>query len=808
MSMQEVDKLDIAAGKDLEQVKYWNTQIDASKKKEKKWREEAKGIEDLYEAKKVEANSFNILYSNTETLLPAIYTQLPRPIVQRRFKDSDPLGKAAGQALSRVLQYLLQQPDGEYASFDSLFEGAVLGALLPGRGVVRFRYDPEFAPLPAPGQPPASGDGDADDGPYDAGEGEVSQPSTTNEAVQESQPDAQEQVVYETICGVGVHYTEVHLGIAKKWKDVPFVAFEYQMTKADVKNNFGEDWVTRLPFTAPMDEEGKPRYEDDNCPAEDKICAVYEIWVKSEKKVLFVARDFKDKIIKELDDPLGLEGFYPMPEPLSFLLKTADLTPTPLYKLYEEQAKELNRITQRINRIVNALKVRGVFDNTIKEISELMNAEDNILVGATNVSSFQQGYSLDKAIWLMPIDKLITVLQQLYLQRQQCKQVIYEITGISDILRGASVASETATAQNIKNQWGTLRLKRLQRKAANYVRDCLRIMAEIASEKFSEDTFAKMTGLPFVSTQEKQQAQQLLQQMQSHLALQQQGQMPPQPPVGPPGQPPQPPGPPPMSPEMQQQMQQLQKTANTISWGEILGVLRDDLSRNFRIDIETNSTVDPAATEDQQQITEVMNALGLVFQSVGPVVEKGVLPLAALKQMILAVTRRFVFGEEIEEALEAMPEQMPKQDDPKVAIAQQKAQADQAKGQQDMKIAADKHDMDMKKLQAQNARDERKAQLESQLQEEELQFQREELQMKREMLSLKRQEGMDKLQLLREQGNQKLQQGRQQMVLGAMQGQQQLEQGEQSHTQSLQHQDQAAKAKAKAAAKQPKAKVN
>ena len=34
--------------------------------------------------------------------------------------------------------------------------------------------------------------------------------------------------------------------------------------------------------------------------------------------------------------------------------------------------------------------------------------------------------------------------------RQECKQVIYEVTGLSDIIRGASNAQETATAQTIK----------------------------------------------------------------------------------------------------------------------------------------------------------------------------------------------------------------------------------------------------------------------------------------------------------------------------------------------------------------------
>jgi hypothetical protein len=53
----------------------------------------------------------------------------------------------------------------------------------------------------------------------------------------------------------------------------------------------------------------------------------------------------------------------------------------------------------------------------------------------------------------MPIDGLAKIVLQLVEQREQVKQTIYEVTGISDIVRGASKADETATAQQIKGRW-------------------------------------------------------------------------------------------------------------------------------------------------------------------------------------------------------------------------------------------------------------------------------------------------------------------------------------------------------------------
>ena len=292
--------------------------------------------------------------------------------------------------------------------------------------------------------------------------------------------------------------------------------------------------------------------------------------------------------------------------------KISSLAPVPLYTMYEEQAKELNRVTVRINKIVQALKVRGFYDSTLEGLDKVLSAGDNVLIPSENVAAMQQGQTLEKAIWLMPLEKLVVVLQQLYAQRQQVKQVIYEITGISDILRGASVASETATAQNIKNQWGTLRLKKLQKQVSKYVRDCLRIMGEIAMTKFSQQTISQMTGLQFPTGEQKQQAQMLLQQAQAQ-------QVPGQPPAQPP--------------------QQLLAMTQLPTWEDIMGLLANDLQRNYRIDVETNSTVDAEATEDKQNMGEFLNAIAQFMNGAAPLVQQGVLPFDAAKSILLAVTR-------------------------------------------------------------------------------------------------------------------------------------------------------------------------
>lgn len=651
-------------------VQTWLGRIAAQRKAEKRFLKEGREITKIYEDGKAGVDQgatteqcvpFNILYSNTETLAPALYNNLPRPVVQRRFKDDDPVGKAASDVVKRVLEYLLDSNDHEYSDFDSMMRSTVLEALLPGRGLSRYKYD-------------AKVEKDADGNPT--------------------------EISYETVCVEEVSWNNVVFGYAKRWVQVPWVAFEHFMTAEEVKETFGEDLsqtelaVFPYPVTAGTEDSASEREPDDPQKMHKdstgvQLAHVWEIWDKATKKQIFIAEGW-GQVIRETPDPLKLSGFFPIPQPLAFLRKISCLTPTPLYKMYQEQAEELNIVTVRITKITKALKVRGFYDQTIGEIAELLKQEDNTLLPATNVAALVQGQSLDRAIWLMPIQDLVGVLQQLVQQRNQIKQVIYEITGISDILRGSSVASETATAQDIKNQWGTLRLKKAQKEVQRYVRDSLRIMAEIAVTKLQPTTLQQMTGLQYPSAAEKQQMTVAMQQMQAA------GQQPP-------------PG--------------LQEAMAAPTWEDILGLLANDLQRNYRIDIETNSTVDADATEDKQDVAEVMNAIAQFMNGVQPMLESGYMSFDVAKSLLLATIRRFRFGTDIEDQIKQMQAPPPKQEG-----AAEAAKAEQEK-------AAHEADMQMKQLdfQAKQRQEEQSAALEA----ERMAAEREQMQME---MALKREE--------------------------------------------------------------------
>lgn len=661
----------------------WLTELEDALKREKDWRKEAKATVRLYEGKKKQENQFNILFSNTETLSPALYNSTPRPLVERRFKDADPIGKMVSRIGQRSLEFLIDPANCDYVPFDDLMEQAVLEALVPGRGVTRFKYEAIFNKV-EPGETLESEE-----------EGEALEPA-----------DPIEQVSYETICGESIPWDRFRHGYAKSWQDVPWVSFEHFMTREECVANFKEIGA-KLPLTIDGSSTSSDSDDSNTEKVEDaegvKLAHIFEIWDKETKKVLFICPGYKAGMVKEVEDPLSLNGFFPMPKPLTLFASISSLIPITLYSTYEEQAKELNRITVRINRIVSALKVRGFYDGTLQGFERLLESADNTLLPAENVAAMQQGQTLEKSIWFMPIERLINVLQQLYVQREQIKQVIYEITGISDILRGSSVASETATAQNIKNQWGTLRLKKQQKRVSRYVRDCLRIMGELAMTKLSSETLTKMTALKFPSAEEKQLAQQTQAQQQ---ALTQ------------PGQPPAPPDP------------ALQAVLTLPSWEELRAIMSDDILRNYKIDIETNSTVDAEATEDKANMGEFLNALAQFLNGVAPMVEQGILPFDAAKSIMLAVTRRYRFGPEVEDELSKMaaPQPQGEKPDPAAEANAAKAKAEVEAMQQEQQMSQQRNAMELQNAQEEAALARQTAQLDSQLHAAEVQAKMAELQ--------------------------------------------------------------------------------
>jgi hypothetical protein len=606
-------------------VRRWLLELKLADKREADWRKKAQKAWDRYRQKDAKKHSFNILWSNTETLRPAIYNSLPSPDVRRRYKDADPIGKACSEVLARSLEYGLDTTD-----FDAQIKETVLDLLLPGRGVARVRYVPSLRQVGVSAETHAEG-------------------AEQHEAGGEALEGDSEELEWEQTPIEHVQWDDFRMGAGKEWCEVPWIAFRHRMTREELIAKFPECGEV-IPLDSTDDSDVKAE-QDSTVQDMFKTAEVWEIWNKDTREVIFIASGYKEAPCLTLPDPLNLQGFWPTPRPLYAIEDSASTVPVPLYELYREQADELDRLTYRINKLVDGLKMRGIYDSTITELSEVMKGQDNDLIAATNVTALIERSGLEKAIWFMPIEQAAKVLQVLYQQREAAKQVIYEITGISDILRGATNASETATAQQIKANWGSSRLKRLQAEVSRYIRDLLRIQGEIIGERFQPETLATMTGLQFMTAEQKQQAM-----------MQAQGQPAPQLPP---------------------------------SWDEIIAVLRDDKQRTFKVDVETDSTVAASVESDMQGLKDVLGAIAQTMQAFGPAVQQGALPVEAVKEILLTITRRAKMGNAVEDALDKIQQPKPQQGeqqqpDHSIEVEQVKQQAETQREQMRMQLDAQK----------------------------------------------------------------------------------------------------------------------
>jgi hypothetical protein len=445
----------------------WMEKIRTAEKRDENWRKDAQKAEDTYSMDGEGQNQpdFNILYSNVETIVPAIYNSTPVPDIRPKWDRERPEVQGPdGQMVSMPDPYadvanmleraVTVQIDDN--ALDTEVEGAAQDSFIAGRGIIRLRMDVDVEDF--------------------IEEVVTADEMTGEETVEqvEMQTVKNERVLYEV-----VPWRDYLEGPASRFGDLPWMAFRHSITQEQM-SDYDDDMIKSQATDAQLE------------PDEDEM-TVWEIWCLSDRTVKFIRDD--GLIMKVADDPLGLAQFWPVPKPVQPICLTGKRTPINPYKVYSKLAEELDTISRRINAIVSGLKLRGAVVGDMKDIEALSEAGDNTLIPINNVEGLAQTGGLDKAIVWWPVDQAIKVLKELYLAREQTKQAIYEITGISDIVRGASQAAETATAQNIKTQWGSLRINKMQRLIERMVRDVFVLTSEIISKNFSPERMKEITGM-------------------------------------------------------------------------------------------------------------------------------------------------------------------------------------------------------------------------------------------------------------------------------------------------------------------------
>jgi hypothetical protein len=282
---------------------------------------------------------------------------------------------------------------------------------------------------------------------------------------------------------------------------------------------------TTIPATHILTE-GKDRNSDQG--ADDfKRAVIWEIWHKKSGKRIYIAKDFEWELESE-PDPYGLEGFFPCPKPLYGIKFTDRLVPKPEYLQYKDQAEELDRINTRIWRLLESLKYRGFrFAGLDGEdtLGDLGGLEDGQFPALKNFANLVQGGGLKEAYQVMDLQPIVIAIQGAAQRALELIQSIYEVTGISDIVRGSSDPNETLGAQKMKASFGSTRMKKRQAEVQRFVKELYKMKGELIAEHFEREQLSEASGIPLPTEAERAQARQLLQMVEQ---MQQQAQQPPQ----------------------------------------------------------------------------------------------------------------------------------------------------------------------------------------------------------------------------------------------------------------------------------------
>lgn len=605
----------------------WSAELEAAKKELHKFHEDADKITRRFLDKRdewhKEESRVNLFWSTTKVLLSLLYARPPRASVARSFLDAeDDQARVAGQIIQRLLN---RSFDDNVSHWDSAIRQGIEDWLVVGMGQIWLRYEVETALEVAPAQ-------------LDPVTGEELVPETTFE-----------RIVNEDAPVDYIYWKDFFYSPARTWNEVRWVARRVYMTKDQLKARFGEEIAKVVPLKG-----ARPADQNDQSPANDvwSKAEVFEIWEKETKKVYWMAKG-SEVILDVKDDPLGLDEFFPCPKPLAANVTSSNFMPRADYIFAQDQFNELDEINTRITWLTRAAKVIGVYDKSADGIQRMFSqAAENQLIPVDNWAMFAESGGIKGKVDWVPIETVTNAIERLRQYRQDKTVQIYEVLGISDVMRGSSRASETATAQQIKAQFGSTRVQLLQFYIAEWITQALRIKAEIISKHWQPDTIATRSNI--MRTPDAQYAQMAIQ------------------------------------------------------------LIKDEELAEYRISVEADSMAAMDWAAERDAAVQFMQGLGAFISQVAPVAQNtpGAAPYL-LRLMQWAVSKFRVSGEiegTLDQAVGAMNQQLmqppqPPPPDPKLLIEAEKIKSNeriaQMETQSDEKVAALKAAMELQKVEMQ-----------------------------------------------------------------------------------------------------------
>ena len=468
---------------------YWQVEIDSSKKMLAPWHKDADRIHNRYVNERSSSATgqalttgtkqfrLNLFYSNTQTIYSLLYGRIPKVDVKRRNSDArDDVGRVASVIMERLLNNDMASNSNQY---ESLLKTTLLDRLVPGLGCARVRYDVvteevevTAAPLPDLGTP-LEGEDDT----------VVAMQMTETKIVEELAPADY------------VHWRDVLWSWARTPADLRWMAFRTWRTKDEAIERYGKKVAEKLQYKQQkmvVDEKSdQVNPDDDNYWLKAEI---WEIWCK-EDRMVYEYTEGQEKLLKSTPDPLQLRDFFPAPPYLIANPTSSIYKPTPDFHMMQDLYNEIDKLQTRIAIITEAVKVVGIYDSGSTEIQRMFKeGTDNTLIPVDQYALVAEKGGLKGVIDWFPIESVVNALLNLRQLRDESIELLYQISGMADVMRGAlSNQYEGVGQTNEKVKFGSVRVQKLHEDFATFASGLMSLKAEIISRHFEPQTILEMS---------------------------------------------------------------------------------------------------------------------------------------------------------------------------------------------------------------------------------------------------------------------------------------------------------------------------
>jgi len=303
-------------------------------------------------------------------------------------------------------------------------------------------------------------------------------------------------VTNEKICLEPVLYKHVYVdpGITR-WHRCKRIAFKLYYSVPEFKEIFGAKSYTELMLA---------EKEGDESAIKNQTIEVFEYWDCYEKKVYWFTKTSKEflKPLAQVDYSdedetrrglYDLDKFFPCPTPLVRNASTDDFWPTPEYYQIQDVLRDIHSLFTRAMSVARAIRARLMFDNSIDGLEvALAESRDSDVVGVPNLSQAltRAGGNLNNAAQYLDITPLITSLEQIYRALEQRLNVIYKLTGTSDLLQGliTDQTERTFGERQMTEKYALNQIEEAQVKMAEFNRDCFQLLGEMALKNFKRES--------------------------------------------------------------------------------------------------------------------------------------------------------------------------------------------------------------------------------------------------------------------------------------------------------------------------------